>query len=551
MYKFAENPFAGETAWNEWQSGYRNARNLLTESDKIRPMVTGLMEERVSSKFPMLNWFMSQGDVARLDPRAAKHRAMLNRGRFVPGTSASFYSSPEGGGLTNPFGIRNWFNNWGAGGQGKQVEDKIRSSSTLNALLDRYKRGHMTRSELQRLVPVDLKSVTRPTQMAAADAWRKYYRNQAAMSKIIPRRIEKAKQSTLPWAGVPRHILDPMSDIKRTSIGMKTSGQKLGAFDWLVNRGNRKFEAELERAIESPQSAKPFFTRVQDNLSGKKPSFWQRVNPLNWAEQSYLSDPRSQKFMRDRMAKRLTARDTIARLFPKRRGRASSLLRLMGPLGVGGAAAGLAGFATGNPWLGAAGLGGLGLQGYLQYRRAQDPNTWIRAFTEPKGPGGIKKRQADFQFLSDIGGLLHGKSASEFFKGEKVAGWFSAGGPKFSPITQQQKNDHALTLLRSHFPVSQGRKSISEATNMTFQEKLKLMNAYDTATAQDAGSTGYGVTTMQKVLPSLVGAGLGWVGASLAAPVFGFDEKSKKRLGIGSAALGAILNNPHLTSKVF
>jgi H+/Cl- antiporter ClcA len=48
---------------------------------------------------------------------------------------------------------------------------------------------------------------------------------------------------------------------------------------------------------------------------------------------------------------------------------------------------------------------------------------------------------------------------------------------------------------------------------------------------------------MGSFLPAAaVGAGLGYLGAAYLAPIFGLNDQQKKYFGIGSAALGAVLN---------
>ena len=537
--KFAQDPDAGANAWEQYTQGRGQARTMLNEADKVRPAMSSLMEDRVSNRLPVLNWFMSQGDVARADPRFAKYRQQLAEGRFTPGTSAGFYQRPKGWGWSNPLGVRNWF----GGDDAKSTEQKLIGSRTMMDLMNMYRQNQINEQEFNRLSPVAMNKVMDPANRAAADAWRDYHRYQAGAARVLPDLNKQLSAPLNSYADIPMSAIDPRVESKRIAAG----STKTGAWDWLVNRGNKKFDVELEKSLENPTTAGTFFDRMRDRMEGKKPGFWQRLNPFNWGEQAYLNDPRSMAYMKQRMAKRLSARDTMARLFPQRGGRIGSLMKLMGPLGIGGAAAGITGLATKNPWIGGAGLAAMGLQGFNQYRRASDPRTWINSFATARTPQEQESQGKSRGFLTDISSLLHGKSASL----QKFASFFSADGPGYRPPGQSYFNDQALKLLDAHFPIERGKDSIAKATNLTFVEKLRLMNAYDQTTAPEVGTTGRGLTTFRKVLPSLVGAGLGWAGAALAAPILGFDDKTKKRFGIGSAALGAILNNQHLTNGVF
>lgn len=544
--KFAQMPEAGGNAWDAYVRGRQQSRDTLRNVERQRPAQTSLMENRVAQRYPFANWFMSQGDVARLDPRMAKHRQALAAGRFIPGSPVGFYRSPRGSGWTNPLGVRQWF-----GGspqdETKDIVSRIGQSSTMKDLMGQYRRGYLSRSELQKLVPVNLKKIVTPGQWQTADAFRKFHEFSAKADKALPGMIEQAGKPINPWGGIPQHVIDPLTDLKRQSAGLKVGSVKVGAWDWIVNRGNRDFDVQLEKALENPSTARPFFDRMRNLQKGKPGYKWyDYLNPMKWLEMGHLSDPRGQQHMKSQIQRRLKAPDTMARMFPNRGSRAGSLFKLLGPLGIGGGAGLLTGALTGNPWIAGAGLGALGLQGWNQYRKAKDPNTWFSAFATPQSAAERQSQAKNRSFLSDVGGMLYGKSASE-----KRSSWFTTGLQPYNPPGESEHNEQALRLLRSHFPISQGKKSIRESTNLTFGEKFRLMNAFDQATAAETGPTGRGTTTFGKVLPSLVGAGLGWLGASLAAPVLGFDGKTKKRFGIGSAALGAILNNPHLTNRIW
>lgn len=99
-------------------------------------------------------------------------------------------------------------------------------------------------------------------------------------------------------------------------------------------------------------------------------------------------------------------------------------------------------------------------------------------------------------------------------------------------------------LLEQHVPLSYARAQIEQAKNVSFQDKVRLRTAVNSAAvssnAEHRGSDN--LVQMKDLLPALAGAGLGYMGAALAAPIFGFTPMQKRMFGIGGAALGAILN---------
>jgi len=462
----------------------------------------------------------------------------LQQGSYRPGTHWSGYMKPHSWGATNPFGVRDWFGGWSPVQQVKNwwsgkttntpldekvdIAEKIRQSREFKSAIKQFRQGKMNEDQFREVAGAGL-----PKFFGLTDFDRNMNRAMQQRAAIGQRGKELVDQ----WKGVDTNMAESLAKAYEDT---KYASVKQAAFDWIVNRGNSQFNQQLESSLKSPKAAEPFFTRIRDRMEGKKPGFFHRLNPTNWMENWYLSDPRSMQHIKSRMAQRLSAGDTQRRLFPNRPGALGSLAKLMGPIGWGGAGLGLYGLLKKDPMLALLGLGGVAGQFGLQYSKAKDPRTWFNAFASPRTQQEIAQRDKARQFLSTVSGLTIGKSASESDAG--VYSW-----------TPPDPNPAAAQLLQQHFPVETGRQAILDSTNMSLADKWKLLSAFDRATVKEPER---GTTTIGKIIPSLVGAGLGWLGASLAAPIFGLDAKSKQRLGIGASALGAILNNPNIT-KMF
>ena len=100
----------------------------------------------------------------------------------------------------------------------------------------------------------------------------------------------------------------------------------------------------------------------------------------------------------------------------------------------------------------------------------------------------------------------------------------------------------AMGLLGQHASPRYAKRVVQESPNVSFADKYQFINAINQASAQSPAGPG-GSVQLSKMLPALAGAGLGWLGASLVAPILGLDPKTKHRLGIGAAALGAVVNS--------
>lgn len=314
--------------------------------------------------------------------------------------------------------------------------------------------------------------------------------------------------------------------------------EKDAAFDWVVERGNQLAAAEIDKGLKSPENAKPFFQSVGKSLKSRPtviPDKW--YSPSAWAKNYYLRDPRAQKFVTNRVKTKLTQPQTLARLFPGRGGRWSNVARMVGPTGFAGLAGLAGGAVTRNPWLALVGGGLLAHRGVSAYQQATNPRTWVNAFA---GTGAQKQKSHDF--LKSLAGIM---------SPEKKAAYGPSPVAPVYTYTKPDPNPLARQILNQHVPVRRGREAILESTNMSLSDKYELLNAYDDAADDETDSNGRGLLQMKDLLPALAGAGLGYMGAALASPIFGLSNKAKTRMGIGSAALGAIMNSPKITRRLF
>lgn len=98
-------------------------------------------------------------------------------------------------------------------------------------------------------------------------------------------------------------------------------------------------------------------------------------------------------------------------------------------------------------------------------------------------------------------------------------------------------------ILGDHIPTTYAQSQIIQAPNVSFEDKVRMLSAVNSASAMSSLSgKPDNILQMKDLLPALAGAGLGYLGAALAAPIFGFTPSQKRMFNIGGAALGAILN---------
>jgi hypothetical protein len=122
----------------------------------------------------------------------------------------------------------------------------------------------------------------------------------------------------------------------------------------------------------------------------------------------------------------------------------------------------------------------------------------------------------------------------------KLSSW-SSGGPQ-PTIYDDASRQAAQQMMSSHFPYSYGRKLILESPGISMGDRYDMLQSLDRAKAQEGGGR-RGAISLKTFLPTVVGAGVGYLGASLLAPIFGMSPMQKNRFQIGSSALGAVLNN--------
>jgi hypothetical protein len=123
----------------------------------------------------------------------------------------------------------------------------------------------------------------------------------------------------------------------------------------------------------------------------------------------------------------------------------------------------------------------------------------------------------------------------------KLAGWQGSFMPPRTTRSQARTNYDAQQLLNAHFPYREGRRTILESDNLSMGDRIQLMEALNTGASQDTGSPQSSVR-LGDFLPAAAGAGLGLLGSALISPLFTLTDQQKKYFGIGSAALGAVLN---------
>jgi hypothetical protein len=123
----------------------------------------------------------------------------------------------------------------------------------------------------------------------------------------------------------------------------------------------------------------------------------------------------------------------------------------------------------------------------------------------------------------------------------KRAGWGMSLMPTRTVRPAGYTDYNAQRMLDTHFPYREGRRTIMEAQNLSLEDRVGLMDALTTSASADTGAP-QSVVRLGDFLPAAAGAGLGLLGSALIAPLFTLSDPQKKYFGIGSAALGAVLN---------
>lgn len=122
----------------------------------------------------------------------------------------------------------------------------------------------------------------------------------------------------------------------------------------------------------------------------------------------------------------------------------------------------------------------------------------------------------------------------------KTAGYFTSSSPQQTQYSQYNMDANVAGLMQSHFPQDYAKATILQSPNVSFQDRVRLLNALDSAAEQSSPTKS--TVQVSDWLPAAVGAGLGVMGAALTAPIFGLTPLQKKMYGIGAGALGAVLN---------
>jgi hypothetical protein len=119
---------------------------------------------------------------------------------------------------------------------------------------------------------------------------------------------------------------------------------------------------------------------------------------------------------------------------------------------------------------------------------------------------------------------------------QKKAAWGLPGKPDPDP----SKSDAGMqNFLLRNVPVPYALRTIGADPTLSFQDRLMLNTAVMQASQSAPEPHAIG---LRDLLPALAGAGLGYMGAAMTAPIFGLTPQQKRFYGIGGAALGAVMN---------
>ncbi len=295
--------------------------------------------------------------------------------------------------------------------------------------------------------------------------------------------------------------------------------------DWALSLGNSSFNSGLTGAIyRGGKKREQFF----DAFNSQPESTW--YNPLSWAKAWYARQPEAQAYMAKALQSRIANAGARAKLFEGASPMSGvmSAIGLQGGLGIGALLTSLrVKNAPARLALGLAGGGALLHLGYKAYAQTKDPKTWATAFGSARTP----EQQAAQSKAKNL--LAAATSVGSMFK----------GGSYLTSVSRTQTDHNAVaqTFLDQHIPLGRARESISKATNLGIEDKFHMLQSLRRE-AQQNDTPVDGLLPARKVLPALAGAGLGYLGASLAAPIFSLSPGIQRTIGIGGAALGAVVN---------
>lgn len=127
----------------------------------------------------------------------------------------------------------------------------------------------------------------------------------------------------------------------------------------------------------------------------------------------------------------------------------------------------------------------------------------------------------------------------------KTSGFTASGSRLSSASTSFNPQDHTEPvnrLLQEHFPIRATRNAILTDPNISMLDKAKILGSIRSA----AGGKTTGTASFGQLLPSLIGAGVGYVGAGLVSSMLSLPPTQSRAFRVGSAILGGVLNNPRM-----
>jgi hypothetical protein len=146
---------------------------------------------------------------------------------------------------------------------------------------------------------------------------------------------------------------------------------------------------------------------------------------------------------------------------------------------------------------------------------------------------------------SATGSIPPGWSGRTSRQMRKLSSVYIRGGLTNRSVTSFSPVDHTTDtnrLLQQHFPFRHAVEQIATDPNISFMDKAQIIHGLRGANQQKTT----GLLQARDVVPSLIGAGLGYVGARLTSSLLGLPPSMDRTFRAGSTILGALLNNPRI-----
>lgn len=327
--------------------------------------------------------------------------------------------------------------------------------------------------------------------------------------------------------------------------------------NWIRSVGDRYVDSNIDRLMADPKSRAEVFDRATGRIPQARVTGFSRVNPFAHMRASYAADPHAAEHFSKVFRQRLQSPQFRQSMFGERKSIPSSLYNLIGPsgrLGLAGAFGGrLLGHFASSPslrWAGhAATLGGLLTtvgSGAARASAIKNPEMWADAFGKDSKTTIGQEARDRLNALSTLYGSISSiKRAgdSRYPQAMKLA--FLATNPSFGRRTDfgADRTSDASRLLNQHFPYRAARDAVLGDPNIGVMDKAKIIGSmYRANDNKTTGSVG-----VSDFIPSLVGAGVGYAGASAVSRLLNLPPSMATAARLGSTFAGAVLNNP----KVF